>query len=65
MKIKVKIVPKGKPYLMLRLGIGPIYAEKNGGLVLKTEVYWKKISGVWINTKWGCVWIKFRRHGIL
>jgi hypothetical protein len=46
---------------MLRLGVGPIYAERNGGLVLKTEVTWRKLCGFWINTRWGCVWIHFRR----
>lgn len=41
---------------------GPIYAEKNGRAVLKWEISWKKISGFFINTNKGCVWIQFRRH---
>ncbi len=61
MKLPFKVVPKGKRYIMIPLGIGPIYAEQDGGLVLKTEVTWKKISGIVINTKWGCLWLKFRR----
>jgi hypothetical protein len=59
--MKIVVTPKGKRYIMLRLGVGPIYAEKGGGLVLKTETSWKKISGIWINTSKGCFWIKFRR----
>lgn len=58
----LKVVPKGEPYIMIPLGFGPIYAEKNGRAVLKTEVSWKKLSGIVLNTKWGCVWFQFRRH---
>jgi hypothetical protein len=60
--MKIEVLPKGKPYIMLRLGVGPIYAEKGGGLVLKTDVSWKKLSGLWINTPKGCVWIYLRRY---
>ena len=60
--MKIRVVPKGKRYIMVPLGIGPTYAEKNGGLVLKTEVSWKKFSGFWINTPKGCIWIQFRRN---
>lgn len=62
MKNPIKIIPRGKPYLMIPLGIGLIYSEKGGGLVLKEETYWIKISGIVINTKKGCYWIMFRRY---
>jgi hypothetical protein len=61
MKLPIKVVPKGKRSVMIPLGVGLIYAEEGGGLVLKTEVTWKKISGFVINTNKGCIWIKFRR----
>lgn len=60
--MKIVVSPKGKPYIMIGKGIHPIYAEKNGGLVLKTEVHWRKISGFSINTNRGCYWIYFRRY---
>jgi hypothetical protein len=53
--------PKGHYYIMLRKGIGPIYAERGGGLVLRDETSWRKLSGFWLNTRWGCFWIYFRR----
>lgn len=59
--MKIIVVPKGKRYIMVGR-VGPIYAEKNGGLVLKTETSWKKISGFFINTNKGCVWFYFRRY---
>lgn len=61
---KCKIVPHGKRYIMLPLGVGVTYAEKNGGLVLKTETTWRKINGIWINTNRGCLWLQFRRISI-
>lgn len=54
---------RGERYVMLRLGIGVFYSEKNGHAVLKHETAWHKISGIWINTKWGCWWLRFRRFG--
>jgi hypothetical protein len=59
--MKISVQPKGKRYIMIPLGMGPIYAEKDGGMVLKTEVNWTKISGIWINTSKGCLWLQFRR----
>jgi hypothetical protein len=59
----IRVVPKGKRSIMLRLGVGPSYAEKGGGPVLKTEVSWRKLNGFWVNTKWGCYWILLRRAG--
>jgi hypothetical protein len=61
MGMTLKIVPKGRPYVMVRLGPGWIYAEKGGGCVLRHEVSWRKISGIRLNTKWGCYWWNFRR----
>lgn len=58
----MKVTPKDKPYSMIPLGLGWIYSESNGGLVLKTETHWTKISGIVINTKKGCYWIMFRRY---
>jgi hypothetical protein len=48
-------------YIMLPLGIGVAYAEKNGGAVLKCDTHWTKINSIWLNTKWGCYWFIFRR----
>jgi hypothetical protein len=42
-------------------GVGWSYAEANGGCVLKTEVSWRKINGVCINTPWWACWLLFRR----
>lgn len=53
--------PKGKPYIMLRRGIGLFYAERDGGMVLRDQTSWRKICGFWVNTRWGCKWIQFRR----
>jgi hypothetical protein len=61
----IVVTPRGKPYLMLRSpGIGPVYAEKNGGLILRDQTSWRKLAGFWVNTPWGCVWIHFRRGKI-
>jgi hypothetical protein len=57
----IEVSPKGEPYVMLPLGVGVTYAEKGGGLCLRDEKDWRKINGFWFNTKWGCVWLTFRR----
>lgn len=57
----ITVVPKGRRYIMLRLGVGPIYAEQDGGPVLRGETTLTKLSGFWINTVRGCVWIQLRR----
>lgn len=59
--MKVTIEPKGKRYIMLRLGIGPIYAEKGGKACLRNETSWRKLSGFWVNTSLGCFWFELRR----
>ena len=59
MRWRVKIIrePKGKPYIMLRRGIGPVYAGRRGRLLLKTEVRWWHWCGFWINSNRGCWWV--------
>lgn len=59
--MKVTVSPKRKRYIMLRLGVGVCYREKNGHLVLRNQTSWRKINGIWINTNWGCYWFEFRR----
>lgn len=59
----IESAPRGKRYIMLRLGVGPFYAEKNGGAVLRHETSWRKLAGFWINTPWGCLWVRLRRFG--
>lgn len=59
--MKVRVIPKGRPYLMLPLGVGPLYAEKGGMPCLRWETSWKKLNGFRINTKWGCIWVELRR----
>lgn len=59
----IEVAPKRRRYIFLRLGVGPFYAERDGAMVLRHEVSWRKWSGVWINTPWGCVWVRFRRFG--
>lgn len=54
---------KGRPYSMLRKGVGVFYSEKDGREVLRWETKWHKISGFWVNTNRGCWWIRFRRFG--
>jgi hypothetical protein len=60
-KVIEAVTPKGRRYGMLRLGVGVHYAEKDGRAVLRHETHWTRICGIWINTKWGCVWLRFRR----
>ena len=62
MKPIFKKVPKNKAYWMIDLVFHWIYSEPGGGLVLKTETHWTKISGVVYNTKRGCYWFMFRRR---
>jgi len=61
MSMSLRVVPKGRPYVMVGYGLGWIYAEKGGGAVLRDAVSWRKISGIRMNTKWGCYWWNFRR----
>lgn len=47
--------------LCARYGVGWSYAEKDGAPVLRWEISWRKINGIWINTpRWAC-WLLFRR----
>lgn len=39
-----------------------LYAEKNGGPVLKGECHWWKISGFLVHIKTGHAVVSFRRH---
>ncbi len=56
----VEICPRGRRYFQLRLGIGLAHANRDGGPVLRDQVSWRTIAGIWINTPWGCVWVKSR-----
>lgn len=47
--------------LCARYGLGWSYATETGGAVLKTEVSWKNINGIWINWPAGCIFLLFRR----
>ena len=46
---------------LLRYGIGLSYAYANGFPVLKEDATAQNINGIWINTPWRCVWLRFRR----
>lgn len=47
-------------------GIGPSYATKNGGPVLKDQPNkWRFINGFWVGTKHQSVWILFRRYQMI
>jgi hypothetical protein len=59
----VETTVRGERHLFLRLGPGLFYAEKDGGSVLRDQTSWRKLAGFWINTPWGCVWIRLRRFG--
>jgi hypothetical protein len=48
-------------YIMLRPGIGPVYAEKGGHACIKWDVSWRKLAGFYLNTNRGCWWFYFRR----
>lgn len=58
-RVKVQHMPRRM--ITLRLGIGIAYAEKNGHPVLREETSWRKVNGIWINTKNNNLWILFRR----
>jgi hypothetical protein len=42
--------------------MGWTQAEPDGGLVLVWEKHWTKISGFFFNTRWGSMWVQFRRR---
>jgi hypothetical protein len=56
------IVVQRRAITLPRMGF--TQAEKNGDLVLVWEKHWTKISGFFINTRWGSVWIQFRRRKV-
>lgn len=58
-----KRVPGKLPTFFGTHRVGFMYAEKGGGPVLKEEVKWHKISGVYFNTPWGYGYLMFRRWG--
>ena len=51
-------------YIFIRKGIGVFYSERDGHEVLRDETHWTKISGLWFNTPWGCLWFRFRRFNV-
>ena len=61
MNSPIVVSPRGKRYIFLRLGVGPVYAERGGYAVLRGQTSWRKLAGFWVNTPWGCVWVHFRR----
>ena len=48
---------------LIPLGVGWTQSEPDGGLVLKWERHWTKISGFYVNTPWWSAWVQFRRYG--
>lgn len=60
-KYRDRIVQITRSSFMVERRIGLFYKEKDGKLVLKTETHWTKISGVYWNSPWFCIWIQFRR----
>lgn len=63
--MKLRKTSDGRQYIMLPLGVGVCYAEKDSSLVLKWNTSWRKINGFWLNTKRGCWWFTFRRDKYL
>ena len=59
----IMIIPKGKRYLQLRLGVGWAHASATGGVVLIGQTSWRTINGFWVNTPWGCLWVLRRVFG--
>lgn len=57
------VVWSDRPILGTRYGIGWAHAAPGGGPALRTETSRKTISGIWINTPRGAVWLYFRRWG--
>jgi hypothetical protein len=55
------IIRGNRRMLSVRYGIGWSHGRPDGGAVLKTEVSWRNINGVWINWPTGSVWLLFRR----
>jgi len=58
--MKAEIVPRGRPMRTLRRGVGLAHARRDGGPVLRTEASWRTVAGIWINTRWGCLWVTSR-----
>jgi hypothetical protein len=48
----------GQPY-----GVMWAHGKDGSDIILKTDVSWRTISGVVINTPWGAVWIYVRNWG--
>lgn len=43
-----------------RLGLMLVYGKDGRNLILKTDVSWRAISGVVVNTPRGALWLYFR-----
>lgn len=56
----VEIVPRGRRTRLLPLGPGLAHARADGGPVLRSEVGWRTVAGIYLNTPWGCVWVMTR-----
>jgi hypothetical protein len=66
MRKLVKVIKFNKHNVMLRHGVGPSYATKSGGPILRDQSRWYKlthINGFWINLPNSQYWILFWRHG--
>ncbi len=58
--MKPQIIPRGRPCRTLPLGIGFTHATRDGGPVLRGQSSWRTVTGIWINTRWGCLWVTTR-----
>lgn len=50
-----------RPLIGVRYGVHLGHAPKGGGVMLKTEVSWRSVSGLVINTSRGAVFLYIRR----
>jgi len=58
--MNAQIIPRGRPMRMRRLGVGLVHLRRGGGPVLISESFWRTVAGIWINTRWGCLWVTTR-----
>lgn len=49
-----------RPILSVPYGVGIAHGKDGRSTIRKTDVSWRTISGVVINTKWGATWLYFR-----
>ena len=55
-----RLITYARPSRLSRYGPRLAHAHPGAGPVLKTEVSWRTVSGIYLNTPWGQAWLYFR-----